>query len=67
MGGRFVVNDATETPDTLEAMLEYPTADRVFSLRPDAAAGFAHMGGIGCFFEGSEARSSPTTAPTKSG
>jgi predicted dehydrogenase len=55
MGGRYVVNDVTETPDTLEAMLEYPELLLSFSLRPAPPAGFTHMGGIGCVFEGSEA------------
>ena len=54
MGGRFVVNDATETPDNLEAMLEYPNLLVSFSLRPEPPPGFIHMGGIGCIFEGSE-------------
>jgi predicted dehydrogenase len=54
VGGRFVVNDVTETPDTLEAMLEYPNLLVSFSLRPAPPPGFAHMGGIGCIFEGSE-------------
>ena len=58
MGGRFVVNDATETPDTMEAMLEYPGLLVSFSLRPEPPPGFKHMGDIGCVFEGSEARSS---------
>jgi predicted dehydrogenase len=55
MGGRYVVNDVTETPDTLEAMLEYPELLLSFSLRPAPPAGFTPMGGIGCVFEGSEA------------
>ena len=54
MGGRFTINDETETPDTLEAMLEYPNLLFSFSLRPEPPAGFTHMGGIGCIFEGSE-------------
>jgi predicted dehydrogenase len=54
LGGRFVVDDATETPDTVEAMLEYPNLIVSFSLRPDPPPGFTHMGGIGCVFEGSE-------------
>lgn len=54
VGGRFVVNDATETPDTVEAMLEYPNLLVSFSLRPEPPPGFTHMGGIGCMFEGSE-------------
>jgi predicted dehydrogenase len=54
MGGRFLVDDPTETPDTMEAMLEYPNLLVSFSLRPEPPAGFTHMGGIGCIFEGSE-------------
>jgi predicted dehydrogenase len=54
VGGRFVVDDETETPDTVEAMLEYPNLIVSFSLRPDPPPGFTHMGGIGCVFEGSE-------------
>lgn len=54
MGGRYVVNDASETPDTVEAMLEYPELLLSFSLRPSPPAGFTHMGSIGCVFEGSE-------------
>lgn len=54
MGGRFLVNDATETPDTMEAMLEYPNVLVSFSLRPAPPAGFTHMGGIGCIFEGTD-------------
>lgn len=55
LGGRYVVNDVTETPDTVEAMLEYPNLLLSFSLRPSPPAGFTHMGGIGCVFEGSDA------------
>ena len=54
VGGRFVANDVTETPDTLEAMLEYPNLLVSFSLRPAPPPGFTHMGGIGCIFEGTE-------------
>jgi predicted dehydrogenase len=54
VGGRFVVDDETETPDTVEAMLDYPNLIVSFSLRPDPPPGFTHMGGIGCVFEGSE-------------
>ena len=54
LGGRFVVNDATETPDTVEAMLEYPNVLVSFSLSPTPPPGFEHMGGIGCVFEGTE-------------
>lgn len=55
MGGRFFNTDTTETPDTLDAMLEYERLLVSFSLRPAPPAGFTHMGGIGCVFEGTEA------------
>jgi predicted dehydrogenase len=55
VGGRFAVQDETETPDTMEAVLEYPGLLLTFSLRPSPPAGYEHMGGIGCAFEGSEA------------
>ena len=54
-GGRFFLTDATETPDTIEAVLDYPDLMLIFSLRPTPLAGFEHMGHIGCVFEGSEA------------
>jgi predicted dehydrogenase len=54
-GGRFFLNDATETPDTLEAILEFPGVLFLFSFGPAPLAGFEHMGHIGCLFEGSEA------------
>ena len=55
VGGRMFVDDATETPDTVEALLEYPELIVGFSLRPTALPGFEHMGAIGCLFEGTEA------------
>jgi predicted dehydrogenase len=55
VGGRFFVQDETETPDTLEATLEYPSLVFTFSLRPTPLPGFTHMGSIGCLFEGTEA------------
>jgi predicted dehydrogenase len=54
MGGRFFLNDETETPDTLEALLEYPNLLLMFSFRPTPLPGFEHMGHIGCVFEGTE-------------
>jgi predicted dehydrogenase len=54
-GGRFFLTDATETPDTLEAVLEFPGILYMYSLRPTPLPGFEHMGHIGCVFEGSEA------------
>jgi len=55
IGGRFFLNDETETPDTLEAVLEYPGLVFLFSFRPTPLPGFQHMGSIGCLFEGTEA------------
>jgi predicted dehydrogenase len=55
IGGRFFVNDETETPDTLEALLEYPNLLLTFSFRPTPLPGFEHMGHIGCLFEGTQA------------
>ena len=55
VGGRLFLNDPTETPDTLEAVLEYPNLMFMFSFRPTALPGFEHMGPIGCLIEGTEA------------
>jgi len=55
MGGRFFLADETETPDTLEAVLEYPNLLLTFSFRPTPLTGFEHMGHIGCLFEGTKA------------
>ncbi len=55
VGGRLFLNDPTETPDTLEAMLEFPSLMFTFSFRPTPLPGFEHMGGIGCLFEGTNA------------
>ncbi len=51
-GGRFFVTDTTETPDTLEAIFEFPNLLYTFSYRPTPITGFEHMGQIGCLFEG---------------
>ena len=55
IGGRFHLDDATETPDTLEAQLAFPGLNYVFRLHPRPLPGFEHMGHIGCVFEGTEA------------
>ena len=55
VGGRLFLNDPTETPDTMEAVLEYPNLVFLFSFRPTPLPGFEHMGHIGCLFEGTEA------------
>jgi predicted dehydrogenase len=54
-GGRFFLKDPTETPDTIEATLEYPELILTFSLRPTPLPGFEHIGHLGCLFEGTEA------------
>jgi predicted dehydrogenase len=55
VGGRLFLTDPTETPDTLEAVLEYPNLMFSFSFRSAPLTGFEHMGHIGCLFEGTEA------------
>jgi predicted dehydrogenase len=54
-GGRYFLNDGTETPDTLEAVLEYPGLIFTFSFQPTPPPGFDHMGHLGCIFEGTQA------------
>jgi predicted dehydrogenase len=55
-GGRYFVNDSTETPDNVEAILEFPGVLYQYSFRPTPVPGFEHIGGyIGCLFEGTEA------------
>ena len=55
VGERRFVNDATETPDVLEAVLEFPELTFVFTLHPNPLPGLEHMGPIGCVFQGTEA------------
>jgi predicted dehydrogenase len=55
VGGRFFTNDETETPDSVEAILEYPDLLVMFSLRPTPLPGFEHLGQIGCLFQGTDA------------
>jgi len=54
-GGRFFLNDITETPDVLEAVLEFPDLIFVYTFHPNPLPGFEHMGHIGCVFQGTEA------------
>ena len=54
-GGRFFRQDATETPDVLEAVLEFPDLIFVYTFHPKPLAGFEDMGRIGCVFQGTEA------------
>ncbi len=44
LGGRFFLADETETPDTLEAVLEYPNLLLTFSFRPTPLAGIRAHG-----------------------
>lgn len=53
-GGRFFIDDVTETPDMIEAVLEYPNLLMTFSFQPTPPPGLEHMGHIGCVFEGTE-------------
>lgn len=55
VGGRLFLTDETETPDTIEAVLEFPGLLYLYSFRPTPLPGFEHMGHIGCLFEGTEA------------
>lgn len=55
IGGRFHLDDGTETPDTMEAQLAFPGLNFVFRLHPRPLPGFEHMGHIGCVFEGTQA------------
>lgn len=54
-GGRFFLKDETETPDSIEAVLEYPDLLMTFSFQPTPPPGLDHMGHIGCIFEGTNA------------
>ncbi|MES1258484.1 MAG: Gfo/Idh/MocA family oxidoreductase [Acidobacteriota bacterium] len=54
-GGKFFQTDETETPDVVDAVMEFPELLYTFSLRPTPLPGFEHMGSIGCVFEGTEA------------
>ena len=54
-GARFVLNDSTDCPDSMEVTMEFPELLYLFSMRPTALPGFDHMGNIGCLFEGKDA------------
>lgn len=54
-GGRFYVDDNTETPDQMEAVFEYPELIFIYTFHPKPLPGFEHMGGIGCVFQGADA------------
>ena len=54
-GGRYYISDETETPDMMEAILEYPGLLFTYGFQPAPPPGFHHMGHIGCVFEGTNA------------
>jgi len=55
IGGRYFIQDNTETPDTLDLLYEFPNLDLTWSLNPMGFPGYEHMGSIGCVFQGTEA------------
>jgi hypothetical protein len=56
VGGRHLLPDArTETPDTVDTLLEYPDLMFAYRLRASPPPGLEHMGNIGCIFEGADA------------
>lgn len=55
-GGKFFVDDNTETPDCLDVLYEYPdNLIMAWTVSPKGIPGFQHMGSIGCAFQGTEA------------
>ncbi|WP_321478150.1 Gfo/Idh/MocA family oxidoreductase [uncultured Paludibaculum sp.] len=53
-GGRWLVDDNAETPDTLEVLYEYPELVLSWTLHPKGRPGYEHMGSC-VIFEGTEA------------
>lgn len=54
IGGRRLVDDIAETPNTLELIYDYDGVPLVFTLNPTGIPGFLHMGGIGCMIQGTK-------------
>ena len=54
-GGRFFVDDNTETPDSLDVLYEYPNLILAWTMHPRGISGYESFGGIGCVFEGTKA------------
>ncbi len=52
-GGRYFLEDNSETPDCMEVVYQYPGLTMNWTLHPNGLAGFP--GGIGCVFQGTEA------------
>ncbi len=54
IGGRKLVDDIAETPNTLELIYDYDGLPLVFTVNPTGIPGFLHIGGIGCMIQGTE-------------
>ncbi len=55
IGGRYFLEDNTETPDCLDVLYEYPELNLAWTLHPNGVPGYKHMGSIGAVFEGTKA------------
>jgi predicted dehydrogenase len=53
-GGRWLANDTAETPDTFEAVYEYPGLVLTWTMHPNGRPGYDHMGSC-VIFEGTDA------------
>jgi len=53
-GGRWLLDDNAETPDTLEVLYEYPGMVLTWTLHPNGRPGYDHIGSS-VIFEGSDA------------
>jgi predicted dehydrogenase len=54
-GGRYFIDDGTETPDTVHATFEFPQLLMTYTLHPNPMPGYEHMGHIGAVFVGEDA------------
>lgn len=54
-GGKFALDDNTETPDTLEVVYEYDDFTLVWSQTAASNLGFYGLGSIGAIFQGTDA------------
>ncbi len=54
-GGRYYVDDGTETPDTVHAAFEFSDLLMTYTLHPKPMPGYEHMGHIGAAFIGENA------------
>jgi predicted dehydrogenase len=55
IGEKFFRDDNTETPDTLDLLYEFPELNLTWTLNPTGLPAYAHLGHIGCVFQGSKA------------